>query len=781
MLPHAIANRLAAQALEDIPFSLINQILVHAGSSRLARSLSRRLSFLHDHPRAASVVGEWLAADGYLGDIQSFDDTKRAMFENVSAVLPEASLSALERASDHAGTPALYRPYLPLLRSLAYEPSLFARSMRLISIAAMESEDDRAAKEASDVFLSLFPICLSGTHATVGQRLEVVESLLRRDECQANELGIEALDRLMEAVHFSSGYRFDFGARSRDYGFEPTSVRGVREWYGAVINFLERAYAEGLLKTELRDVLARNLRGLWISAGMSAALDKVVRLIAADGFWRDGWIASRQILKFDGKGMPSDIRATTLALERTLRPSSLEERVRAFVLGNSARGFDIDDFEDESDITASFERLEASARELGRLVAADSHLLEALLPDLVRGGTRAWSFGSGLAEGSDLSDDIWRKLSTVFGQVPVEQRNVQVFRGFLAEVWARDKDLGHQLLDAALADDKLAAHSPALHSAVQLDSRCVERLRGALRSGHVPLAAYRNLAYGRATDALSGAALSLLLNDIESQPDGSSIAVEMLDMHIHAARTAKREVDVLTIQCGRDLLRRVHFRKGDEIAAHHVAELASACLSAEEAAEDAAALAVRLKYAVHAGETYSFHNSALLEMLLKLHPHPVLDALFPNESETDVEIFDHIGDARPGPADVIPSDVLVAWCNRNPDNRYPVAASIVTFARRPQNDAPIVWSEQATGLMTHAPDPQGVLKAFVARFSPMSWSGSRASIMEANGRLLDCLPPSLAANLSSFVAEARSVLQKRVESERAWETKHDRARDERFE
>jgi hypothetical protein len=61
VLPHAIANRLATRALEDTPFDLINQQLIDGGTERLARSFSRRLSFLHDHPRAVAIVERWLA------------------------------------------------------------------------------------------------------------------------------------------------------------------------------------------------------------------------------------------------------------------------------------------------------------------------------------------------------------------------------------------------------------------------------------------------------------------------------------------------------------------------------------------------------------------------------------------------------------------------------------------------------------------------------------------------------------------------------------------------
>lgn len=100
VLPHAIANRLAARALEDIPYNLINQQLVEGGTDRLARSFSRRLSFLHDHPRSVDIVNGWLSVGGLLGDVATLNDLGRAMFENVAPVTPEAALSALERVGN---------------------------------------------------------------------------------------------------------------------------------------------------------------------------------------------------------------------------------------------------------------------------------------------------------------------------------------------------------------------------------------------------------------------------------------------------------------------------------------------------------------------------------------------------------------------------------------------------------------------------------------------------------------------------------------------------------
>ena len=188
--------------------------------------------------------------------------------------------------------------HLSLLRSFAYDPPLFERSAQLLARAVTRITDQREAKRASDTFVSLFTIYLSGTHATIEQRLGVIERLLRSGEAKARALGLAALAGAGgDALH--SAYGFEFGARSRDYGYSPRATPSdpiVR----SRISLIERlALTEGVLKPELRDLLARNFRGLWTSAHMHDELERLFRRFAADGFWREGWAACRQTMRFD--------------------------------------------------------------------------------------------------------------------------------------------------------------------------------------------------------------------------------------------------------------------------------------------------------------------------------------------------------------------------------------------------------------------------------------------------------------------------------------------------
>jgi hypothetical protein len=242
VLPHAIANRLAVTALENIPFASIETQLINSAPVRLLKSFSRRLGYLHGKQVAVAIVERWLESDGLLGAVAELNELGKAMFENVAPVAPEATLASLERTflkpeSDKAVRRA--KDHLHLIRSLAYDAAFFERCVALlVTIEAANDANDRST-DARDVVVSLYYLCLSGTHATIEQRLNAVEPLLRANSDEQRRIGVRALAAAMEALYFMSSYHFEFGAWPRDHGYWPRSREEVRHWFSATLKLTE--------------------------------------------------------------------------------------------------------------------------------------------------------------------------------------------------------------------------------------------------------------------------------------------------------------------------------------------------------------------------------------------------------------------------------------------------------------------------------------------------------------------------------------------------------------
>jgi hypothetical protein len=133
VLPHAIANRLAAKSLKKIPTPIIENQLVVGAPPRLRQSFSRRLGYLDGSTEAVAIAERWLSAGGLLADISNLDDVHRSMLRNIAPLVPMRVLSAFESALSVGGN-ALEecRQYAHLVRSIAYDSALFERASRLL-------------------------------------------------------------------------------------------------------------------------------------------------------------------------------------------------------------------------------------------------------------------------------------------------------------------------------------------------------------------------------------------------------------------------------------------------------------------------------------------------------------------------------------------------------------------------------------------------------------------------------------------------------------------------
>lgn len=139
ILPHAIANKLAASALDSIPVDQLRSTFEAPGRQRLLMSFAHRLGLLHDHPVAKEIVETWLKPDGLLGRITELDDISARMLDYIGPVVPEALLDRIEMVlttSDFkdmkSGYNLRWATILNLLQLLAYESRAFERCIRLL-------------------------------------------------------------------------------------------------------------------------------------------------------------------------------------------------------------------------------------------------------------------------------------------------------------------------------------------------------------------------------------------------------------------------------------------------------------------------------------------------------------------------------------------------------------------------------------------------------------------------------------------------------------------------
>jgi hypothetical protein len=212
--------------------------------------------------------------------------------------------------------------------------------------------------------------------------------------------------------------------------------------------------------------------------------------------------------------------------------------------------------------------------------------------------------------------------------------------------------------------------------------------------------------------------------------------------------------------------------------------IARHCLVEDKGAPTVREVCRNLKEAVSKSETYAFYHAELLQLLLAVQPFAALEALCGGDQadlQLGIRILDEAAQLRRNPFDAVPEADLLSWCDQQPGIRYPAVAAGVTPFQWSGEAERLEWTNIARKLLDRAPNRIEVLKKFVNRFGPVTWSGSHATIVESNAKLLDDLATYPDPAVIEFIRAEKIRLADAIKDERRTETLMYGEQDERFE
>ncbi|MBB3108100.1 hypothetical protein FHS18_000128 [Paenibacillus phyllosphaerae] len=788
VLPHAVANRLAGRALQDIPSKVITDAFLYGGSERLLKSFSRRLGYLHNSTVAREIAREWLSESGLLGNIMNLNELGIALLKNITPVEPSSTLSLIEGAVGKENSDvffsrknAYFSDFTRLLRSIAYDPILFERAVLLLCRFALSESSNENSNSIRKLLKSLFYITLSGTHATPEQRLNIISALLESNSEEKIEIGFSLLSAALEASHFSSSHGFEFGAHARDYGWSPRNRTDINQWFNTFLNYLvPLASSDNSLAAKLRGLLSIKFRGLWTRAKMYNELELAARNIVAKHSWNEGWAAVKSTKSFDSERMEPDVTARLDNLAKILAPTTLIENARLYTLSGTNNALNvIDIIEDESDSAKDYSKASKIARSLGQEISSQLDLLDELLPELLGSeGIRIFDFGQGLSEGSRSPIIIWNKMLMALYSIPDAKRNYQLFRGFLNGISKTNYEASETLLNEAVTDPLLSKVFPYIQTSVDINEKGIERLKQALELSSAPIGAYQCLAYGKTLDGINDKDFCDLLRMVASKNEGYNVAIAILTMRIHGEENVS---DVLT-SLGQELLVQYPFTDNNVIRRdYELAKIVECCFSSEDAKEKARIVANKIAVGLRNYNIYPSDFDDVLKALASTHPIVFLD-IFLEERETNhriARLFLEEIYSSSSPMSVINDDVILSWGGVKPDIRYPnLASAIVPYRNIGQG---IEWTPLAMTLIMKAPDQMLVLNQLKQCFRPSSWEGSRAEIMQSFVPLLVQLQKHEDPIVSQWAIQEEKTFSEEISSVHKWELAHEGERNERFE
>lgn len=789
ILPHAIANWLAKQALESIPKEKLMNTILNSNSERLIKSFTRRLNYLHDSEVAVEIVKDWLGPEGWIGNsIINLNKFGLEALKNIAPVSPEKTLEALERAANDNEkgewfTSQLnphFTEFASLLRLLAYDPILFKRSTSLLSqfVLSEETEGNRSLRGYSGSTLnyikSLFTIYLSGTHASLEERAQFIKGLLNSSDPKKQELGLHLLNAALEARHFSSSNDFSFGARPRDYGYHPKTRNDVINWFDTYITICtQHALSSQPTAIKAKKLLAEKFSGLWTKAKMYEALENSANAICNEKFWNEGWIALNSVIRYDIKHFDKEVLKKIERLKKIMKPKNLFDRARTYTISEQHFFWDLEaDIDTEVKQDELFRKLENTTREIGKQVAKKMEVLTSLLPDLVSAhNDRLFYFGEGLAEGSVDKKALWKIIYDQIEIIPSEKRQTTLLQGFLYSCAKSNPKTYNEILDELVNDDILGKWFPIFQTTSLIDQQGIKRLHKALDGGKADIYSFRNLANGRANESIGDDDLAALLSKILALEGGTPVVIQILAMRFFGQDNNK-EYALKLKEITRDtLLKYVEDRNFEDQIDHEVPELAKVSLAEKEAISVVKKICLSLLEGIKEDAIYTSQLSKFLNVLARAQPEVFLNTFLDNDQMdeyTRSRIFSWALDMDK-PLTGISDDVLIAWCEENPAKRYPlISESIELFTIESGQPE---WRPLAYSLFENAPDMQQVLNNIILTIEPTSWSGSRADILQSRLKLFKDLQQHQNAEIRAWADNQYLNLQEAIMKERDFEAR----------
>ncbi|UCV11322.1 hypothetical protein KI614_14415 [Dechloromonas denitrificans] len=789
VLPHAIANRLAKNALDRIPRNHLMAAMWQKGHERLLKSFSRRLRYLHDSETAKQIANQWLDDPSALGNITTLNDHGIAIFENVALLAPEASLSAIKKATTGENcdqilsTKATNRHHwMRVLGAAAYDEKLFDSAVYALAQFLAAEPPNYNYNSARSFFAELFHLKLSGTKALISQRLGLVTQLLSDSNPKIQETGLNALNELLESWHFSSMHLRGSDGRPTDFGWQPSSHSDVQNWYSLTLALCRNLIVGGSPhKERVKEIIATRFRTLWMNAGIDNELEDLFRTIAGDEGWSKGWLGVRAALTFDGKTMAPDDLARLQDLEEALRPKSYIAKVRAYTFatgsGNLLDFADIEVMESVTETTSIYERIFQIVELLGKNapwenIASLDILIEELL---TQKNGRQWSFGKGLALGAPEPESFWQELVDKSNGIPNEQRNVSLLCGYLNGLEKRSPAAIPRILDDAIDHPKLGHRFPELQCSVDIGEKGALRLLEAIRRSPAPIANYSCIRFG-ASDSVPAEIFRRLVIDISRESDGFLVAVDIVSMRIHHYSTAKKTLDFQTVMAGRELLSSFDFGDACANLDYSLNEIAQQCLVGDGAKPYALTVCRNLARALGNYRSGAWRFAELAETLFSLHPWIALHVFLGGKNKKRIlplqSSFDH---THSSPVGKVSKEILLEWARKRPKDRFPRLAQEIEFCSSSSTDTG--WSEIALEILNAAPDRVAILNAFASRFHPSAWSGSLANVLAPYRKLASLFRDSEDPDVKKWAQSTIEYLDERIRQE----AERDRRFDQSFE
>ena len=803
ILPHAVANRLAAKALRNIDFQEILNAFEDLPTSRLLMSFGKRLGYLHDHEVAQEIAESWLSPDGILHEIGSLSGNEFQLLKNIVPVAPERVLSAIEDQARSKSAQSFFSDIFPrdsdlvgLLVSIAYDPGLFERCIHLLSKLALGGSI--RGSEITKRISALFSQHLSGTEAPPELREQVVRRFLQSTDQDEQGLGLEMLKSALHSGSWTSVVTLGFGARARTLGYQPKTVAESDDWFLRFIALCEEMTLRGdlALSDKLRDLIAEEFSGLWDYSPLRPALAALVRSLHAGRPWVEGWRAVRRTkFSFYPGGAKEHTESSGLKalnnLDRDLRPQELTQEVKTYVLTLGASIFSQEDdyvMGSPGSEQESYQKAAENAHSLGNSVASDAMVLDAIGQEFFTfEASYAAEFGRGLAEQTEDLEVLLDRLMALLELAGEQARQCDVLKGVLQVFHERNARDAEAFLDAGVERPALRRFVMDLHRSIPFSEASVGRLLRAMSFPDTPVRQFANLGLISECAELTERDVERLMCKLLERADGAEVVLQGMSGRLHLVDEGKStfglELKRVSLIAAAQLLRRGGDVSHDSLTAYFLSKVLRKSINEAELADQMGELLEALSTGLKLSHGRLGNLNGALAIIAEETTEEFLDCIFFESGLQRREWEVVFRERREGsPLSAVDVSRLVNWCEQGDfERRLVLLAEAICPFEKGSREGELKLTAQAHFVVDAATNPSAVFEAIAPATNPGFWVGNRSDSLEKRRKALKVLLQHDRADIRDTASVLIERMRKWEEEQRQRERAEDEWRGQRFE
>lgn len=736
--PLPLAVRLAADWWKNCRPEKVPSLLTLIVEEGLAERLCDQMSKLHFLPAAQEMVKQLCGEQAPFGQAEVLNTEQGSrLFRSLVEVNPETCVIALDRVFGHMSILQLHeigpgrRNIVWSLEKLCFWSGTFSIAAKLMLIFGA-AENETWGNNATNQFLQLFHIYLSGTQAPPDDRLHLIRNALQSETREVRELAIRALGSALQTGHFSRmGGVEQQGSRPPLEEWKPKTWDEILTYWKACLSILSQLICDkDSLENVAREQIVLNMRGL-MTHGLTLEIELIISRITENNpqYWPEALNVIKETLRYHREEMPPDIQARLETMISWLTPCSLEDRIKYIVTEPM--------WEHSINASGHYDDVSAlNAKKFAEELVASNTGYSEYIPFMLVGEQRqAYAFGRRLGE--LIKDKEYFLLYVISSLKTVtNQGNPSLLGGFLSSL--TDRQLIEMVLDKVAVDDQLFIYLLDITRYIMPQEDDLKRVMQLVDSQKIPVKNLSAFSYGSVLDHLPPDVIDRFCRDlIKHDIDGLWCALNIVVMYCfnvterwEGLRNVAREIltntaDLLLASAG-SIKDGYHWQLCCEkilLSSARDPEIASSVCKGIIAA------AANNEFARH---SLDYYIKPVIELLLVNYcadVFPLLGAaLIEDNPLLDLNLqfllgskFDH-DSKKKGPFFSVPDDVLIKWCEDNEPVAPRIIAEIMPLSIK--EGGIIKWYPLAKKIIDRFGEDEKTLQAILSNFGTFSWMGS---------------------------------------------------------